>query len=128
MNPLLHLVADLDRRILNLLSLIPAEQPLLLAQPPRSFGQLRHGDEIKVGVEVPEQGARDAHERPVGVLRAATLHRGEGGLVDHHLVIAGLDEPARQVLELLPGLDEEVVLARGDLDGDAGACVAGPDV
>lgn len=40
---------------------------------------------------------------------------------------AGLDEAAGQVLELLTGLDEEVV-AGWDLDGEASAGVSGPDI
>lgn len=42
-------------------------------------------------------------------------------------MIAGLDKPTGDVLDLLAGLDEEVV-ALGDFDGDAVAGVAGPDV
>ena len=42
-------------------------------------------------------------------------------------MVAGLDEPARQVLELLAGLDQQVVALR-DLDGNALARVARPDV
>jgi hypothetical protein len=42
-------------------------------------------------------------------------------------VVAGLDEPARHVLELLAGLHQQVVALR-DLDGDALARVARPDV
>ena len=42
-------------------------------------------------------------------------------------MVAGLDEPTGNVLDLLAGLYEEVV-ALGNLDGDAVAGVAGPDV
>lgn len=42
-------------------------------------------------------------------------------------MVSGLDEPAGDVLDLLAGLDEEVV-ALGDLDGDTGAGIACPDV
>ena len=80
-----------------------------------------------IRVEVPEQGARDAHERPVGALDLAALDDGEGGLVDDDLVKTGLDETARYVLDLLASLDEQVVPG-GDLDGDAGARVAGPNM
>ena len=76
---------------------------------------------------MPEEGARDADLGPVGALAAPPVHGGEGGLVDDDLVVAGLDEAAGDVLDLLAGLDEEVVAGR-DLDGDAGARVAGPDV
>ena len=40
---------------------------------------------------------------------------------------ARLDQPAGDVLELLAGLDEQVV-ALGDLDGNTFSCIAGPDV
>jgi hypothetical protein len=42
-------------------------------------------------------------------------------------VVTGLDETARDVLELLARLDQQVVTL-GDLDGDSLACVARPDV
>lgn len=76
---------------------------------------------------MPKQRARDPDERAVGELRLARLNHVEGALVDDDLVVARLDEAAGNVLDLLAGLDEEVV-ARRDLDGDAGARVAGPDV
>lgn len=42
-------------------------------------------------------------------------------------MVARCDETPREVLELLPRLDEEVIPG-GDLDRNAGARVAGPDV
>ncbi len=42
-------------------------------------------------------------------------------------MVAGLDKSARQVLELLAGLDQQVVALR-DLDGNALARIARPDV
>jgi hypothetical protein len=80
-----------------------------------------------VRVKMPEQGTRDAHERPIRELDLALLDDSECRLVDDNLVVPGLDETAGDVLNLLTRLDEEVV-SRRDLDGDAGSRVAGPDV
>lgn len=76
---------------------------------------------------MPKQRARDSHQRPIGELHLALLNSLNGALVDDDLVISGLDEPTGDVLDLLAGLDKEVV-ALGDLDGDAGSRVASPDV
>lgn len=119
-------MADLDGRIGRHVTLVAAHAVLLGADLASALGQGGDGFEVKVGVEAPEEGAGDADEGPVGELAPAPLHGGKG-VVDDDLVVAGLDEPARHVLELLAGLDEQVVAGR-DLDGDAGARVAGPDV
>lgn len=76
---------------------------------------------------MPKQRARDPHQRPLGELDLAPLNGLNSALVDDDLVVSRLDEPAGDVLNLLAGLDEEVV-ALGDLDGDAGSRVASPDV
>jgi len=76
---------------------------------------------------MPEEGRRDAHQRPVREPRPPPLDDREGLLVDDDLVVARLDQAAGDVLELLARLDQEVV-AGGDLDGDALAGVARPDV
>lgn len=76
---------------------------------------------------MPEEGRRNADQRPVGQARPAVVDDVDRLVVDDDLVVAGLDEPAGEVLELLAGLDQQVV-ALGDLDGDALARVAGPDV
>ena len=76
---------------------------------------------------MPKEGRRDAHKRPLGDLLLAGRDHVDRLLVHHDLVESGLDQAARDVLELLAGLDEQVV-ALGDLDGDALPCVAGPDV
>lgn len=76
---------------------------------------------------MPKQRARNPHQRPIRELDLAPLNGLNGALVDDDLVVSGLDEPAGDVLDLLAGLDEEIV-ALGDLDGDAGSRVAGPDI
>lgn len=120
-------MSHLGRRISGLGALIPAQQPLLLAHLSRSLGQVGHGGQIKVGIQVPEEGAGDSNQRSVRNLGLAALHRLHRLLVDDDLVVSGLDQTARRVLELLARLDEEVVPLR-DLDGDAVPRVAGPDV
>lgn len=124
---LLNLESDLGCRILHFLTLVSSQLGLFLTDLLRLLGQRRDRRQVKVGVEMPEEGARDADEGPVGELGLALLDDLEGALVDDDLVVAGLDEAAGDVLDLLAGLDEEVVAGR-DLDGDAGARVAGPDV
>lgn len=123
----MHLESDLGCRILHLLALVSSQLGLLLADLLRLLGQRRNGRQVKVRVEMPKEGTRDADEGTVGELGLALLDDLEGALVDDDLVVAGLDEAAGDVLDLLAGLDEEVV-ARRDLHGDAGARVAGPDV
>lgn len=76
---------------------------------------------------MPKQRARDPHQWPIGELDFALLNGLDRALVDDNLVVSRLDEPAGDVLDLLAGLDEEVV-ALGDLDGDTGAGIACPDV
>lgn len=76
---------------------------------------------------MPKQRARDSHERPIGELDLAFLNGLDGALVDDNFMVSGLDQSTGDVLDLLAGLDEEVV-ALGDLDGNAGSRVAGPDV
>lgn len=127
MYSLLHLVSHLGGRILHLLALVSAQPGLFLADLLGPVSQRGDGRQIVVGVEVPEQGAGDADEGPVGEAGLAGGDGLEGAVVDDDLVVAGLDEAAGDVLDLLAGLDEEVVAGR-DLDGDAGARVAGPDV
>jgi len=61
------------------------------------------------------------------VLDSALLDDIERRRVDDDLVQTGFDEPTGEVLDLLACLDEEVPAGR-DLDGDAFARVAGPDV
>lgn len=120
-------MSHLGRRVAGLVALVPPQQPLLLPQPARPGGQLGDGGQVKVRVEVPEEGARDADQRPAGELARAAGDGVEGALVDDDLVVAGLDEAACRVLELLARLDEEVVPG-GDGDGQPVARVAGPDV
>lgn len=123
----LNLLPDLHRRVLHLVALIPAEVQLLQPQGLGLLSQLRDGVEVEVARQVPEEGARYPDERPVRELAPPPLDRLDRLLVDDDLVVPGLDEPARDVLELLARLDEEVV-ARRDLDRDALARVARPDV
>src|SRR5690606_16077974 len=52
------------------------------------------------------------------------VHR---ALVHHYLMIPGFHEPARDMFQLLAGLDQKVV-ARRDFNRDAAARVASPDV
>lgn len=123
----LDLVSNLGGGILGLRAFIVAQAKLLC---PDLLGLLRQrgdGRQVKVRVEMPEEGAGDAHEGPVGELGLALLDGLDGPVVDDDLVEPGLDEPPREVLDLLAGLDEEVV-AGGDLDGDAAARVARPHV
>jgi hypothetical protein len=124
---LLHLESHLGRGILGGLALVAAEVELVGADLGGAVGERGDGGEVKVGVEVPEHGAGDADEGAVGQVAATALDGGNGLIVDDDLVEAGLDEAAGQVLELLAGLDKQVV-AGGDLDGEAGAGVACPDV
>ena len=124
---ILHQLADLHRRVRLLLALVPAKIKLLGPQSVCLLGELGDGRNIVVRVEMPEEGRRDAHQRAVGQRLPALLDGLDRALVDDHLVEAGLDQPARDVLELLAGLHQQVV-ARRDLDGDALAGVARPDV
>lgn len=126
-NLLLNLQTNLGRRIRALAALVPAQTLLLGPQVLCALGELGDGAEVKVGVEVPEEGAGDANLGAIGVLLAASLHGLDRLFVDDDLVVAGLDEAAGNVLDLLAGLDEEVV-SGGHADGDAAAGVAGPDV
>lgn len=48
-------------------------------------------------------------------------------MADHDLVEASLDQSAGDVLQLLAGLDKQIA-APGDLDGNAPAGVACPDM
>ena len=80
-----------------------------------------------VRVEMPEQRARDPDQRSVGELDLALLNRLNCPVIDNDFVVPSLYEPARDVLDLLAGLNEEVIPGR-DLDGDAASRVASPDV
>lgn len=122
-----YLVADLGRGIFGLAPLIPPEVLLRLTHLLGALCEGGHGGEVKVRVEMPEEGTRNANLRAVGLLLGALLHLGNRGLIDSHLVEPSLDEAAGNVLELLAGLHEEVV-SGGHADGDAAACVARPDV
>lgn len=77
---------------------------------------------------MPKESRRDTHQGPLGEAGATVLDDAHGAVVDDDLVVAGLDEAACGVLELLARLHEQVVAAGGDLDGDALARVARPDV
>ncbi len=122
-----HLLSNLDRRVLNLFALVLAEVELLQPDAAGLLSELRDRRQIVVRREMPEKGGRDAHQRPVGQTPPAVVDDLDRLLVDDDLVVTGLDEPTREVLELLAGLDQQVV-ALGDLDGDPLARVAGPDV
>jgi hypothetical protein len=76
---------------------------------------------------MPKQRTRNANERSIGMFFLALLNRLDRRFVDHHFVVAGFDEAAGAIFELLAGLDQEIV-ARGEFDGDAVAGVAGPDI
>ena len=123
----LHLLPDLHGLVGDLVALVLAEVELLGPDGAGLLDARRDGREVEVGAQVPEEGAADSDEGPVGEHGLALLDDGQGLLVDHDLVVAGLDEAAGQVLDLLARLDEEVV-ALGDLDGDLLARVARPDV
>lgn len=124
---LLNLLPNLHSRVHNLLPLVLAQVELLGPQTLGLVSQLRDRHQIEVRAQMPEEGRRDAHKRPLGDLLLAGGDHVDRLLVHHDLVESGLDQAARDVLELLAGLDEQVV-ALGDLDGDALPCVAGPDV
>jgi hypothetical protein len=123
----LDLVSNLHRLVLNLLSFITTQVELLCPHLFSSLRQLGHRRKIKVRAQVPEARARDTNQRTIRKLCLATLDRLNSLLVDCHFMETSLDEAAGEMLDLLAGLDEEVV-AWGDLDGDAVAGVAGPDV
>lgn len=123
----LNLLPDLHRRVLHLIALVPAQVQLLEPQGLSFIRQLRDRVEVEVARKVPEESARYPDERPVGELAPPPLDGLDRLVVDDDLVVARLDEPARDVLELLARLDEEVVAGR-DLDGYALARVARPDV
>jgi len=76
---------------------------------------------------MPKERARDPDQWPVGILHSALLDDVERRRVDNDLVQTSFDEPTGEVLDLLACLDEEVPAGR-DLDRDALARVAGPDV
>lgn len=124
---LLHELTDLHRTVDLLLTLIPAQVKLLRPQPLGLLSKLRDRSKVVVRVQMPEEGGRDADKRAVGELLLALLDDLDGALVDNDLVEARLDQAARDVLELLAGLHKQVVAGR-NLDGDALAGVAGPDV
>lgn len=107
------------------LTLIPPNLRLFRPNLSCPLSQFRHRSKIKVGIQMPKQGTRNANERSIFLLALPNhLNR---HFVDHDFVVASFDEATGAVFELLAGLDEEVV-ARGDLDGDAVTSVAGPDV
>lgn len=118
---------NLHRRVNHLRALVLAQVELLGTDGLGLGDQGGDGDEIEVAAEMPEEGAADADEGPVGELLFPALDDGAGLFVDDDLVVPGLDEAAGQVLDLLARLDEQVV-ALGDLDGDLLARVARPDV
>lgn len=89
--------------------------------------QLRDRFQIKITVQMPEEGARDPDEWSVGILDFAFLDDFERGAVDNDLVKTGLDQPAGEVLDLFSRLDEEVP-AGGYLNRDALTRVACPDM
>ena len=89
--------------------------------------QLWNRLQVIITVQMPKERARDPDQRPVGILDSALLDDVERRRVDSDLVQTGFDEPTGEVLDLLACLDEEVPAGR-DLDGDAFARVAGPDV
>jgi len=76
---------------------------------------------------MPEEGRRYADQRPVGELGLARLDDFYRLFVDYYFVETSLDETPSDVLQLLSSLYEEVV-ALGDLDSNALAGVASPDV
>ena len=76
---------------------------------------------------MPKECGRNANQRPVREFGPPSLDHVESLLVYHHLVVAGLDQPPGDVLDLLARLDEKVVSLR-DLDWDALARVACPYV
>jgi hypothetical protein len=76
---------------------------------------------------MPKERGRDAYERPVQNICLASLDDVYGLLIDHHLMEPRFDQPAGDVLQLLAGLHEQIVAGR-DLDRDALASVARPDV
>lgn len=122
-----YLMADLDRGIGRRRALIATELGLFISHLLCPLSECRDWGQVKVRVEMPEEGARDADKRPVGVISLALLDGFDRLLVDRHFVESCLDQAAGCVLELLASLHQQVV-ARGNLDRDPVASVAGPDV
>lgn len=122
-----HLLSDLESRVLDLLALILAQVELGSSDLLGLFLQLGDGQQVVIAGQVPEEGAADSHEWPVGEFLLAIVDYLDGALVDHDLVEASLDKATGDVLELLTGLDQQVVALR-DLDWDLFSCVASPDV
>jgi hypothetical protein len=127
MNSLLNLMPDLHRQVLELFALVLAEVELL---GPQSLSLLRQSgdrDQVVVRRQVPEERRWDADQWPIRESGLPLLNHLERLLVDDDLVEAGLDQAAGEMLELLAGLDEEIVSLR-DLDGNSPARVPGPDM
>ena len=123
----LHLLPNLHRLINNLIALIPPQIKLLGPQLLRLLNTALNGHKVIIRRQMPKEGARDAHQWPLRDFLLPLGNHLKGLLVDDYLVEAGLDEAAGEMLELLSRLHEEMV-TRGDLDRDAVAGVAGPDV
>lgn len=74
-----------------------------------------------------EESRRYPHQRSIGHLLLAALHDLERGVVDNDFVKSGLDETAGQVLQLLAGLDQQVLSGR-NAHGDFPPRVPCPNV
>lgn len=120
-------MSDFHGHIFGYGALIPAKVQLGCSNLLRPLSQLGYRHQVKVGAQMPEERARDAHKWPVRILPLALFNRLEGLVVDHHLVESGLDETASDVLDLLPCLHKEVI-PLWDLYGNTVSRVASPDV
>lgn len=123
----LYLMPNHHRGILEHLTLVSTKLGLSSPKFLSLLGELGDWCEVKVGVQMPEQGAGDSDERAIRELCLPPLHRFERLLIDDDLMEASLDQAAGYVLDLLASLHKEVV-ARGDLHRNAVASVARPDV
>lgn len=122
-----NLVPNLHRLILCSFPFIPSQLELLGSNLLSLLRQFRNRGQIKIGSKMPKQGTRDTNQRSVRVLDLALLNDLYRLLIHDDLVEPGFDEAAGEMLDLLSGLNQEIV-ARWDLDGDAIAGVACPDV
>lgn len=128
MNSPLHLLSNLHRRVLDFLTLIFTQVKLLRSHTLGLLFQRRDRRQVIVRRQMPKERRGDAHQRPVGEAGPAVLDNFQRAFVDNNLVVSSLDQPACGMLQLLARLHQQVVAARGDLDGDALTGVPRPDV
>lgn len=99
-------MSDLDRRVLDLLTLVAAKSKLLIPHFLRLVCQLRNRRQIKIGPQMPEHGAGNAHKRSIREFLLTTLNSLHSTLIDNNLMISGLDETSGDVFNLLASLNE----------------------